>query len=436
MLELQDKLEALETHKDKSEGNLRVRLTHQLTLSETKHQAAKDSKKSIKILLKQSEERVLMLTNENESLVIELSSKDRKSQKILTEVQQELYTTKKTLETLQYTQREAEISLENRGARQTADQTTISTLKSQISTLNSKHQLTRQQLLADLESHTTTQKTLQTEKNQLDLDVIAMRETINILKASDEARAETGFQNQQHYIALENNCTEEVSKLKSHIKELNARLAMDKTLLSKLSQREIGEEFKSCFKLDQMVGDPQDMIDLNNFGSQLGVGCGMDSGDEGSGEGEGEEWDRSREGEGSGEGEGWDRSGEGEGSFKDTNTKKGSMVYIGEDGKSNNVAEIDEIGWGTKKSTRSMQRPSVKRPKRVMGGTSTDKVGLLAQFLSSRPDIANWESWGADCMQRKQVKWTGWIKSTQQNNIDAEQQQQVFEVRSLLVDFD
>lgn len=160
-----------------------------------------------------------MLTNENEGLVLELSSKDRKSQKILTEVQQELYTTKKTLENLQYTQSEAEISLENRGARLTADQTTISTLKSQISTLKSKHQLTRQQLLADLESHTTNLKTLQTEKNQLDLDVIAMRETIKVLKASDEARAETEYQNEQHYLTLENNCTEQVSKLKAHIKE-------------------------------------------------------------------------------------------------------------------------------------------------------------------------------------------------------------------------
>jgi hypothetical protein len=208
---------------------------------------------------------------------------------------------------------------------------------------------------------------------------------------------------------------------------------MDKTLLSKLSQREIGEEFKSCFKLDQMVGDPQDMIDLNNFGSQLGVGCGMESGDEGEGEG----WDRSGEGEGESESEGggWGRS-EGEGWDEDGKTKKGSMVSVEEDGKSNNVAEIDEIGFGTKKSTRSMRRPSVKRPKRVMGGTATDKIGLLAQFFSSRPDIANWESWGADCLQRKQVKWTGWIKSTQQNNIDAEQQQQDFEVRSLLVDFD
>jgi outer membrane murein-binding lipoprotein Lpp len=209
----------LETDKDKSEGNLRLSLTHQLTLSESKRQASKDSKKWIKILLKQSEERVLMLTNENEGLVLELSSKDRKSQKILTEVQQELYTTKKTLENLQYTQSEAEISLENRGARLTADQTTISTLKSQISTLKSKHQLTRQQLLADLESHTTNLKTLQTEKNQLDLDVIAMRETIKVLKASDEARAETEYQNEQHYLTLENNCTEQVSKLKAHIKE-------------------------------------------------------------------------------------------------------------------------------------------------------------------------------------------------------------------------
>jgi outer membrane murein-binding lipoprotein Lpp len=209
----------LETDKDKSEGNLRLSLTHQLTLSESKRQASKDSKKWIKILLKQSEERVLMLTNENEGLVLELSSKDRKSQKILTEVQQELYTTKKTLENLQYTQSEAEISLENRGARLTADQATISTLKSQISTLKSKHQLTRQQLLADLESHTTNLKTLQTEKNQLDLDVIAMRETIKVLKASDEARAETEYQNEQHYLTLENNCTEQVSKLKAHIKE-------------------------------------------------------------------------------------------------------------------------------------------------------------------------------------------------------------------------
>jgi hypothetical protein len=112
------------------------------------------------------------------------------------------------------------------------------------------------------------------------------------------------------------------------------------------------------------------------------------------------------------------------------------MVSIGEDGKGNDVDEIGEIGFGPKKSTRSMRRGSVIRPKRGIGGTPTDKVGLLAQFLSSRPDIANWESWGADCLQRKQVKWTGWVKSTQQNNIDAEQQKQDFEVRSLLVGFD
>jgi chromosome segregation ATPase len=160
VLELQDKLEALETDKNKSEGNLRFSLTHQLTLSESNYKAAKDSKKSIKILLKESEERVLMLTNENESLVQELSSKDRKSQNILTKVQQELYTTKKTLETLEYKQRESEISLENRGARLTADQTKIDDLKSQISTIKSKHKLTRQEMLADLASHATNHKTL------------------------------------------------------------------------------------------------------------------------------------------------------------------------------------------------------------------------------------------------------------------------------------